>query len=65
MINRKTYLGDGLYAEYDNYQWILTAPRENGNHYVALEPQVLDAFLCFIEKCTGLKITISEIQGDT
>lgn len=42
------YLGDGLYVHYDGYQIILTAPRENGDHVVALEPEVLRAFQCYI-----------------
>lgn len=42
------YLGDGLYASFDGYQIILRAPRENGDHWVALEPAVLAAFLRYI-----------------
>jgi hypothetical protein len=29
---------------------MLRAPREHGDHWVALEPQVLDAFLAFIKQ---------------
>jgi hypothetical protein len=48
----ETYLGDGLYASFDGTQIILRAPRENGDHFVALEPSVLEAFETFIAKLT-------------
>lgn len=38
------YLGDGLYASYDGLAICLRAPRENGDHVVYLEPEVLQAF---------------------
>jgi hypothetical protein len=41
----KTYLGDGLYADFDGYHVVLTA--ENGiraTNTVYLDPQVLQAF---------------------
>lgn len=45
------YLGDGLYAGFDGYQFILKAPREYGVHYVALEPDVFDALIRYRERC--------------
>lgn len=39
------YVGDGLYASYDGFALWLTAPREHGDHEVALEPHVLLEFL--------------------
>jgi len=39
------YLGDGLYASFDGYAITLRAPRENGDHYVVLEPLQYDALL--------------------
>ena len=44
---REFYLGDGLYASFDGFMFILRAPREGGDHYVGLEPDVVDAFLRF------------------
>jgi hypothetical protein len=38
------YLGDGLYASFDGYQFCLRAPRDGGDHVVFLEPPVLAAF---------------------
>lgn len=48
MMTEETYLGDGLYARWDGYAVWLRAPREHGDHCVALEPQVLDTFLQFV-----------------
>ena len=45
--SQETYLGDGLYVHFDGYQFILRAPRELGDHYVALEPSVFDNFLLY------------------
>ena len=38
----KTYLGDGLYVHFDGYHFILSTERENGVHWVGLEPPVFD-----------------------
>jgi hypothetical protein len=45
----EVYLGDGLYAVFDGYQIVLRAPRENGDHLVALEPEVFTALVQFAE----------------
>ena len=50
---KETYLGDGLYASYDGYQIVLRAPRENGDHYVALEPAVLEIFTEWVDRVLG------------
>jgi hypothetical protein len=46
----ETYLGDGLYASFNGFEIILRAPREGGDHWVALEPRVLMAFMQFIRE---------------
>lgn len=40
----ETYLGDGLYASFDGWQFCLRAPRESGDQVVYLEPAVMAAF---------------------
>ena len=45
----ETYLGDGLYASFDGWQVVLRAPREGGDHWVALEPNVLGELWRFVE----------------
>ena len=41
----KIYIGDSVYAHFDGYQFWLRAPREGGDHEVALEPPVFDELL--------------------
>jgi hypothetical protein len=60
----KRYLGDGLYAEYDGYQITLSAPREEGEHFVALDSDVLGAFIRFVEISMGLKIDIKSARAE-
>ncbi len=51
MKDMKVYLGDGAYANFDGYHVVLTA--ENGIYAtdtVALEPEVLNSFLGYIER---------------
>lgn len=57
---KETYLGDGLYASDDGWMFWLRAPREDGDHRVALESEVLDEFFRFIEKSRGVKITVEK-----
>lgn len=43
------YLGDGLYARFDRFgMLILRAPREGGDHWVGLEPEVLESLLTYV-----------------
>ena len=44
------YLGDGLYVSFDGWMFKLRAPRPDGNHWVALEPPILEAFLAFVKE---------------
>lgn len=46
------YLGDGLYADFDGYQIILSANGRVGEctDKVALEPGVLSAFIRYINR---------------
>jgi hypothetical protein len=46
----EAYLGDGLYASFDGYQINLRAPREGGDHWVSLNPDVFDALMEFRAK---------------
>lgn len=52
-IAKETYLGDGLYVSYDGYQLQLRAPREDGNHFIYLEPEAYLHLLRFVKdaKC--------------
>jgi hypothetical protein len=46
----ETYLGDGLYASFDGWMLTLKTSREDGEHWVGLEPEVLEALLQFVER---------------
>lgn len=43
--SQKEYLGDGLYVEFDGFHFILSTERENGIHWVGLEPSVFDELI--------------------
>jgi len=53
--NAETYLGDGLYARFDGFQLVLRAPRERGDHFVALEPAVYQSLLQWVAQYPKLK----------
>jgi len=47
----KTYIGDGVYAEFDGYGVVLTT--ENGieeTNRIVLEPEILAYFLKFVKE---------------
>lgn len=44
----EAYLGDGLYARFDGWQIYLRTAREDGDHWVALEPEVLAALVRYV-----------------
>lgn len=50
LYSQETYLGDGLYAHFDGYHFVLRAPREFGDHYVALEPPVFEKLMKYREQ---------------
>lgn len=59
---KRTYLGDGLYAEYDGYQFMLAA--NNGiqdTNVVYIDPRVLVAFMNYVQKC-GFGLVIDKIK---
>lgn len=62
MSERKTYLGDGLYASFDGDMIGLRAPREREDHVVFLEPEVLLQFLRFAKEKMPNVFTIAETR---
>lgn len=61
-MSKETYLGDGLYASDEGYQFKLRAPRMGGDHEVYLDGNVLESFLEFVGKARGLKISVEKIK---
>lgn len=54
--SERLYLGDGLYAAYDGWIIELSVDRDNGRHWVCLEPEVFEALMRFVMKVQfGLK----------
>lgn len=45
---QETYIGDGLFVSYDGFTIWLRAPREGGDHIVALEPLVYAELVRFV-----------------
>jgi len=54
--NAETYLGDGLYASFDGFCVWLRTPRPEGDHRVALEPEVWRALRAWIDSHSLLKL---------
>jgi hypothetical protein len=48
---KEIYLGDGLYAAFDGYAIILRAPREHGDHWVSIEPDMFSILQKFARNC--------------
>lgn len=49
-MSAETYLGDGLYASHDGYQFKLRAPNYDGDQVVYLEPGVLASFIQYVKR---------------
>jgi hypothetical protein len=45
----KDYLGDGLFVEFDGFQFRLYTERDSGTHEVFLEPHMVAVFLDFVK----------------
>ena len=60
---KKEYLGDGLYVIFDGYGITLTAPRENGDHWVYLEPSVFAQLMSFVESLKAEDNDARETDG--
>ena len=57
-MSEETYLGDGLYARFDRFgMLILRAPREGGDHWVGLDPEVIEALVKYIDARTDAQIS--------
>jgi hypothetical protein len=62
-LQSAVYLGDGLYASHDGYQFRLFA--HNGirtTHEVFLEPGVLGQFFKYVERIKGCAITVKPLM---
>lgn len=58
----EVYLGDGLYARNDGWMIWLRAPRMDGDHEVAIEPDVFAGLLKFAAKSWNTDALIEIIK---
>jgi hypothetical protein len=47
---KEIHLGDGLYASFDGFAITLRAPRDDGDHFVVLEPGMFETLKKFAEQ---------------
>lgn len=52
----ETYLGDGLYVSFDGYQLWLRAPRDDGDHMVALDAATYEALTEYVARLKKAKV---------
>lgn len=62
MSENNRYLGDGVYASFDGWQFWLSADHHE-NRVVALEDQVLNNFFRYVESVYQVKITVEKLGG--
>lgn len=49
-MKQVTYLGDGVYCEFQGFDFKLYTPRENGVHEIYLEPEHIELLKEFKDK---------------
>jgi len=59
---KEVYLGDGLFCKFDGFQLVLRAPREEGDHYVALDLYVLESFEAHIRYIRKLQCDLDTLE---
>jgi hypothetical protein len=58
--HEEAYLGDGLYVSFDGFSIRLRAPREGGDHWIGLEPEVYAALRSWIRRYPQLARHLGE-----
>ena len=54
-MNKEEYLGDGLYVSFDGWGIRLRAPRENGDHFIVLDPDTWGPLRAWIDRYPPIK----------
>jgi hypothetical protein len=63
-ITQEIFLGDGLFASYDGFQFKLRAPRGMmGDHEVFLEPSVMNGFEKYVDDTRKKMIEYNSIAS--
>ena len=64
-MDKEKYLGDGLYVTDEaGYQFVLWTKRAGGTHFVALNDEVFESLLRFVECTRHVKITVTRATAD-
>lgn len=64
LLQERTYLGDGLDAQFDGYAYELYSSNIEGDPKVFLGPQVLSNFDAHRKRCAALLKELNEIDGE-
>lgn len=59
-LENETYIGDGAYVGFDGFSIILWCDRDNGENWVALEPEVFASLLYFAATKCGPNFPITK-----
>lgn len=49
----KEYIGDGVYVWWDGFSLHLTTERNDGTHFIYIEPQMLNALNNYFKRATS------------
>jgi len=64
-MGKRKYLGDGLYAEHDGYQyWLISSDWMRDLDRVALGPEVLKRFLKYVETKSKVRIIVERVSEE-
>jgi hypothetical protein len=66
MTNKNaTYLGDGVYADFDGYQiWIWTSDGYNFSQRIAIDDYTLEALIEYAKRCRAGEVSIRDDDDD-
>ena len=52
MAIKEGYIGDGVYIKWTGFDFVLWTEREDGTHYIHIEPIIFNEINRFILTCT-------------
>lgn len=61
-MDEETYLGDGVYASFDGYQFWLKTSAQIPVNIIALEPGVLKALSAYVERVEAMLETAAALN---
>lgn len=61
-MNKETYIGDGVYVSFDGFYVRLRTPRENGDHWIGIEPHVYSDLRRWLKRYPRLAQHMGELS---